>query len=288
MHVIRRLTGLVLLALIGTGSLAQGQAQAQSGRNQLYDKLQLNLSGAIVVLGSNIRVDGSGGRGTDINGEEVLGLSRTKLQPRAAIRWRPGRRHELEVGYQFARRTGDKVIDRDIVFADTTFQLGIRVKTKFDADQAFLNYRFAFVAHDRTQVGLGIGVGALFFKTRLDAFAGLGGPGVTFSRAKEFIGPSGSIGLFGRFRLGDDWYLESDLRAIKISIDRIDATVVEANVAARYFVSDKVGFEAGYGISSFKVGIGPKTSGTGLIGLDTSGRVRYSLQNIRLGVLLNP
>jgi len=260
---------------------------AQSSKNHLYDKLQLDLSGAAVILGSNVRVDGSNGQGTDLDAEDNLGLAKTKFQPRGSIRWRPGRRHQLELGYQFARRTAEKTLERDIVFADSTYPVGLAVNSKFDTDQAFLTYRFAFLAHDRTQIGVGVGLGALFFKIGIDALAAAGSSQVTFSRSKDFIGPTASLGLFGDFRLSDRWYLESDLRAMKVSIDRIDARVWEANLAGRYFLSDKVGLEAGYGISWLELEIAAKTDGNGLIGLNTSGKIKYYLQILRLGVLIN-
>jgi hypothetical protein len=283
MHLIRWSTGLALVALVGVGR----PGFAQSSRNHLYDKLQLDLSGAAVILGSNVRVDGSNGNGTDLDAEDNLGLAKTKFQPRGSIRWRPGRRHQLELGYQFARRTAEKTLERDIVFADSTYPVGLAVNSKFDTDQAFLTYRFAFLAHDRTQIGVGVGLGALFFKIGIDALAAAGSSQVTFSRAKDFIGPTASLGLFGDFRLADRWYLESDLRAMKVSIDRIDAKVWEANLAARYFLSDKVGLEAGYGISWLELKIASKTDGNGLIALDASGKIKYYLQNLRLGVLIN-
>ena len=43
-----------------------------------------------MVLGTDIRVDGANSEGTDIDAEDVLGLSREKIQPRASVRWRPG------------------------------------------------------------------------------------------------------------------------------------------------------------------------------------------------------
>jgi hypothetical protein len=283
MHMMRWSTGLVLIALVGAGR----PALAQSTKNHLYDKLQLDLSGAVVILGSNIRIDGSNGNGTDLDAEDQLGLDQTKFQPRAALRWRPGRRHQLEIGYQFARRTAEKTLDRDIIFADSTYQAGLAVNSTFNTDQAFLTYRFAFMAHDRTQIGVGVGLGALFFKMGLDALAAVGSNQVTFSQVQDFVGPTASLGLFGNFRLGDRWYLESDLRAMKVGIDRIDAKIWEANLAGRYFLSDKVGLEAGYGISWLELTVAAKTDGGGLTDLE-SGKIKFNLQNLRFGVVLQP
>ena len=275
---IRWSIGVAIIAVIG----ATPRAGAQS-TSRLYDKWQIHLSGAVIVMGTDIRVDGSNGRGTDIDAEDVLGLSRTKAQPRAAVRWRPGRRHEIELGYQFARRTAEKTLERDIVFADSTYTVGLDLKSTFHTDQAFLAYRFAIRASERTQLGVGVGVGVFPFKLEVERLASAGGSEVTSSSERSFVGPSGSLGVYGRFLLGDRWYLESDLRGISVTIDRFNAKIVEANLGGRYFLSDKLAIDLGYGISSVKLTVDPPEDRTGF-----SGRLDFPLQHVRLGVVWSP
>ena len=119
----------------------------------------------------------------------MLGLSREKIQPRASVRWRPGRRHELELGYQFARRTAEKTLERDIVFADSTYAVGLNLKSTFRTDQVFLAYRFAIHARERTQLGVGVGIGVFPFKLEVERLASAGGSEVTSSSERSFIGP---------------------------------------------------------------------------------------------------
>jgi hypothetical protein len=277
--IVRWSTGFAVLTL----AVATPQARAQSA-GSLYNKWQIDLSGAVVIMGTDIRVDGANGEGTEIDGEDVLGLSPEKFQPRASIRWRPGRRHEIEVGYQFARRTAEKTLERDIVFADSTYTVGLNLKSEFRTDQAFLVYRFAIKAGDRTQLGAGLGIGVFPFKLVVDRLLTAGSEEVTSASERTFTGPTGSIGLYGRFLLGNRWYLETDLRGIALKIDRLDAKIVEGNLAGRYFLSQKAAIELGYGISSVNLTVDPKQNGEGFF----SGKLKYPLHNIRLGVVLSP
>lgn len=283
---LKRLALLLLLLSTGAGALS-----AQAVQNHLYDKFQLDLSGTVVILSSDFRVDGSQGNGTDVNTEGQLGLPKNKFQPRASLRWRPGHRHELEIGYQFARRKGTKTLADSVVFEDSTFNIGATVNTQFNTDQAFLTYRYAFIAHERTQIGFGIGLGAFFFKLGLDALVDGSGAGqtdsVSFGVHKSFVGPTGSLGLYGRFLSGQHWQFEADLRGIYIKIDRIKASVGEGSGAVRYNVSRTVGLELGYGISAVKVEIGPRANAApGAPGIQ-SGKIKFNLQNVRLGVVLS-
>ena len=274
----RRSSSLAFVLLLGAASLG-----AQGPKANLYDRLQVTASLTSVILNSSIRVDGANGNGTDIDAENDLGLASNKLEPRFAVRWRPGHRHELELGYQFARRSAEHVLDRDITFGDSTYHAGGNVGTKLNSDLGFFVYRYAFVAKPRTQVGLSIGLGALFLDAAVDAL-GSGGQ-VQFSESEKITGPLGSIGVYGRFLSGDRWSWEAEARYVHVSIDRFGARVGEGGGAIRYAASSRVTLEGGYGLSAIKVDVAPTTgSGSG----SRSGLIKYSLQNVRLGVVFIP
>src|SRR5262245_33180700 len=260
---------------------------AQSSSKQkanLYDKFQLNLSVTGVILNSDIRIDGADGTGTDIDVEDDLGMEKTKIQPRVALRWRPGRRHELEGGYQWARRDANKTLERDIEFGDSLYNVGADIHSKFNTDLAFLTYRFAFMAKERTQIGAALGLGVLFLDVGVEAL-GTGSSARSFNVEKKVKGPLGSLGLYGRFLAGDSWQFEADARALKISIDRFHPRVLEVGGAARYYFSQKFATELGYAASGIKVVVDPKTFENGSQGI-VSGEIKYSLQSVRLGVVI--
>jgi len=274
------------LVLLGSAPMA---AQNAKQKANLYDKFQLNLSVTGVILNSDIRIDGSGGNGTDVDAEDDLGLEKTKIQPRASLRWRPGRRHELEAGYQWARRSADKRLSRDIEFGDSSYTAGADIHSTFNTDLAFLTYRFAFMAKERTQIGAALGLGVLFLDVGVAALGTGTGPGAgrSFDVSKSVKGPLGSLGLYGRFLAGDSWQFEVDARALKISIDRFHPRVLEAGGAARYYFSQKFGVELGYAASGIRVVVDPKTFENGSQGI-VSGEIKYSLQSIRLGAVIVP
>jgi len=98
--------------------LAAAPAVAQETRTNLYNKFEFSPSLTSVILNSNIRVDSEDGSvGTDVDAEDDLGLEKVKWEPRFALRWRPGHRHEIEVGYQFAR----SVLDEDGSYGNPIF-----------------------------------------------------------------------------------------------------------------------------------------------------------------------
>jgi hypothetical protein len=271
----------MFVALLGV-SFAAAPAEAQDYVS-LYDQWQVSASLTSAILNTKIRIDSERlGVGTELDAEDDLGLEKTKLQPRASFRWRPGRKHELEGGFQFAERSAEKQLERTITVGDTTFDAGADIGATLNTNQAFLTYRYAILAKERSQVGAGLGIGTIFLGAGVDAFASAANRSVTHSSEGSILAPFGALGVYGRVLSGERWQFEGDARVLKAEIDRFTAKVVDVSLAARYFTSRKFGIEAGVGSSAIDVDIAPKDSGF------FGGHLEYSLTNVRLGVVYVP
>jgi hypothetical protein len=275
---------LALAAILAATPLA-----AQTPLASLYDKYQFDLSATTVILNANIRIDANDvpGEGTEVDAEDDLGLPKTRFQPRGSFRWRPWHSHEFEAGYQFARRDGERLLERDINFGDNTYEAGLQVDTELNTDNLFLNYRWALIAKERSQYGVAVGLGVIFLDVGIDATANVNESEGNVEGTKSFKAPVGSLGLYGRWLAGDRWFFQADARYIQVSISRLDAKVAEAGGSARYFIKRWVGVELGYALSAVELDIGPRTRKTGESGI-FSGRVEYSLQSARFGVVFVP
>jgi hypothetical protein len=284
-----------LLVMMATGCVTQvlsGQTSTESLNPHLYPKFEVDASGTLLVLSETVRIDplNKPGEGSEVNAEDVFGVSPTSLQPRAALRWRPGRRHELELGFLRAVRSAERVLTRDVEYADTTFTAGLRVNSQLRTSQAFLNYRFAFRARENSQIGAAVGLGALLYRQEIDAVGGVtaGGADTTvtpYSQTRSFNAPTGSLGLYGRFKLGDKWYLDSDARGIYVKVDNFKANVVELGAAVRRFFGEKFAAELGYGLGFYKVTLDRPANGTGFLNIDVYGEIKYTVNGFRGGIV---
>jgi hypothetical protein len=264
---------------------------AQELDPHLYPKFELTASGSVNLFSTVVRADPTAhpGLGTEVSFENDLGSARDNFEPRGTLRWRPGRRHELEVGYLRAVRSSDRVLDRTLNFRDTSFAVGATIASSLRTSQAFLNYRYAFRVRPNSQIGAALGIGVLFLKASLNAtVAAGGGPTTGDSATSKLNGPVASVGLYGRFRAGETWYLEADGRGVYVAISNFTGTVVEGGLAARKFLSNAFGLELGWNIGFYKVTFDRPASGSGFLGSGFTGSVKYTVNTFRAGIVFQP
>jgi hypothetical protein len=244
-------------------AMMPARAHAQQPANHLYDKFQFGVSAASVILGSTIRIDNADGtRGTDID-LGTLGISKNAFSPSVAVSWRPGRRHELALSYLYVSRNGSKQLTQDIDFADTTFTAGLQVSTSFAAPTLGLAYHFAILAKENVQLGIEVGLGALFFKVGIDALATVNGGSnplsASYSASKSLTGPTAALGA---------------------TVSNVSASSWVAGANVRYFFNNHWGLAGGWAYSGVKV-----STDVGNDWLDFTGSVKYNYNVFRLGAV---
>ena len=280
-----RWTALAVLALAAPGALSAQDSTV----NHLYDKFQATLDFSTVLNNSEARVDGSGGEGTNLNFKDLLGISGSSIQPALGLAWKPGRHTELSIGYQFINQSGSRSWDDSLVIGDNTIFGQIDADTKIGSDNANLAFKYAILTKEKYIAGVEIGLGAIFFELQMDATAeGCAGPDCTsgsVSIDRKLTVPTGALGVFGQWRLGDSWYVGGDARAIGGKVDRYDFSVFQADVFARYYFSDRWGAGAGWYYNDVTVDVAAKDGDTSDSDLDLGGKISFNYTSLRLGVI---
>jgi len=283
------LTALVVLALAAPGALAaQDAAEYQ---NHLYDKFQVGVAFTTVLNNSDVRVDASNGdRGTDINFKDLLGVSGSSIQPAIGLAWKPGRKTELDLGYQFINTSGSRSFTDSLVIGDNEFFGDLNLDTKLSSDNATLQFKYSIFAKERHNIGLALGLGAIFFSAEFNGSAsGCVGDACDstgdLSLKRKLTGPTASLGAFGNWRVGDRWYVGGDARGLGARVDRFDISIFEADANVRYYLSNRWGVGLGWYYTNVTVNVGAK-SGNAVVE-DLVGKLAYDYTSLRLGVVTN-
>jgi hypothetical protein len=282
-----RWTALAVLALGVPGALSAQDSTASV--NHLYDKFQATLDFSTVLNNSEARVDGSGGEGTTLNFKDLLGISGSSIQPALGVSWKPGRHTELSIGYQFISQSGTRSFSDSLIIGDNTVFGQIDANTDISTDNANLAFKYAIFAKEKHIIGVELGLGAIFFDLQLDATAdGCAGPDCgagSVSIDRNIVVPTGALGVFGQWRLGDRWYLGGDARGIGGKVDRYDLSIFQADLFARYYFSDRWGAGAGWYFNDVTVDIDAQSDGSSDGDLDLGGKVSFNYTSLRLGVI---
>lgn len=283
------LVAVIVLALASAAPRALAAQDTTEYQNHLYDKWQVGVSFTTVLNNSDARVDGTDGTvGTNLNFKDMLGMSGNSVQPALVLAWKPGRKTELDLGYQFLNQSGSRNFNGDVVIGDNEFSGDLDLNTKVSSDNATLQFKYAFFAKERHTIGLAVGLGAIFFDLSMDGSAtGCVGDACdstgALSLKKNLTGPTASLGAFGNWRLGDRWYLGGDARGLGARIDRFDISVFEADANVRYYLSNRWGVGLGWYYTDVSVDVGSKSDNAVLE--DLVGSVSYNYTSLRLGVL---
>lgn len=256
--------------------------------NHLYDKFQAALDFTTVLNNSDARVDGSNGEiGTNLNFKDLLGISGSSIQPAIGLAWKPGRHTELDLGYQFINQSGTRSFSDSLVIGDNTVTGQIDANTKVSSNNANLAFKYSIFAAERHNIGLEIGLGAIFFDFKFDATAdGCAGPDCgsgSVSVDKSVTVPTGAVGAFGQWRLGDRWYVGGDARGIGGRVDRYDVSIFQADAFAKYYFSNRWGAALGWYYNDVTVDVAAK--GGSSTTSDLAGKISFNYTSLRLGVI---
>ncbi len=284
-----RLGRVVVLGAVLMGPPRLGFAQdATTHKNHLYDKFQVSLNFSMVLNSGDTRVDGDSGQGSTLNFKDLLGISGTSVQPALGVKWKPGRRTEFDLGYQFINQTGQRSFNDSVFIGNDTISGDIDVDSKLGESNATFQFKYSIWAAEKHNIGLALGLGAIFFEFDVDATAdACNGPTcldpVTLSTTRRLTVPTGSLGAFGRWRVGDRWYVGADARGIGGTVDRYKVSIFEGDVTGEYYLSDRWGVGLSWFYTDVAVDVDQGSGGSQ--GDNLAGTINFAYSSIRLGVV---
>jgi len=155
-------------------------------------------------LNTKLRLDSEIlGRGTEIDFEDVLQLDRSPLILRGDAEVPIASWLGLDLGFYVINRKNTRVIDRDIQFGDTIFNLNQTVNTKFNTTYLRTNFKFYIIRKPRLDFGLWAGANVAFLNFSLDAQE----LGETFSEGRDVWAPIPAIGIHASYTLFRNFYV---------------------------------------------------------------------------------
>ena len=240
------------------------------------DTFSAHVSGYITSFDTEIRADGEGKRGTEIDLHRDLGLGDDNLIANVGFTWRPWENHEFAVSYYTQSADATRTIERDIEFDGTLYEASSRIRTDVDVDAYEASY--TWWAANRDKWALGPRVGLIWYRMELgiDLDVDVGGnQGGASAKSKVSADvPAPMIGGGWRWTPLDDWRLSADVGYFTISVDDIDGDIYFGRAGVEWFPWERAGFSLDYTYTRIEADA-DKTS--------FSGNVNFTDAGLRLG-----
>lgn len=184
--------------------------------------------------------------GDPIDGENDLGLDKDLSLARLDGYYRLGRKHRLQFGYFTLEREAQRVIDKEIIFGDITYQLNALVESNLKNTITQIGYMYSFRQTDRFELSGTFGIHWLDIQSRLSGKA-VGGSFEISSNNVE--GPLPLIGFDLDYAFSPRWIISLRGMVFSYKVDLYDGNLIDFRGSLEYYFMNNVG--VGFGVNRF-------------------------------------
>lgn len=228
-----------------------------AGPDPETDRFNLSLGTYLVSFETTAQLSPTGGSGTVIDMESVLGLDDRRADVRLDGYWRFSKRHRIDWGLYTSSRKGTRILDEEIVWNDVTYAADASIDSKYWLYYLKGTYRYAFIRDDRAEVGLSAGLATMQLGAELSGEGtvtenGVPSP-VRFVREKEdVLAPVPVVGLYGSFVIREGLFFRVSGELFSISTSGIRGDLFDSRVTVDWFFTERWGAGLGYAKTSIE------------------------------------
>ncbi|UOK41278.1 MULTISPECIES: hypothetical protein [Flavobacterium] len=209
------------------------------------ERYRISVGGYEMLNNTNISIEGTSGRGTDVDFERDLGFDKKNTTILAEFEWRSSSRSRFTLNYFNSRRNSSRTLDRDITIGDETYFINTSLNTSLETNFFRFSYGYAIFSKPKYEVGLLIGTHTITTKIGVE----VQGETADIDRNKTFdaVAPLVDFGIWGGYAFTDRFALRGEINYFQLRIDTFDGKTFGYNVAGVYRVWKKLDVALGYG-----------------------------------------
>jgi hypothetical protein len=213
------------------------------------ETFKLNLGGILTTNNTNFRLDGSQGRGTDIDLESITGVKSNVSSLLASATWRFAPNHRIGIqGFQIDR-DHTLAIDREITIGDTVIPVNTVLSTENKTRFFIVDYQYSFVKNPNMEVAAVLGIYGANFKYKFTAV----NPVVDIDKSTN--APLPLIGASADFFLEPRWTVSLLGQGLKLKVGDVDGSMYHFMVTTDYMFARNWGVGLGYQVADFKADV---------------------------------
>src|SRR5262245_15323943 len=229
------------------------------------ESLKLSVGAMLLRFDSGVRLEGSQGRSSELDLEDMGGVERNKSTAWAEATWRFASRHRLGLQVFTARRQNTQAISENVVIEDQDVPVNTVLSTEARTTFFIANYQYSFVKSDRMEVSGLLGLYTARFRFKFGATE----PFVEFDR--KATAPLPVLGAGIAYYMNPRWTVSGFGEGLKLRSGDLDASLVNAGVSTDYMLPRHFGVGVGYNLTSLRLNVATS---------DFNGRVTWTTQGL--------
>lgn len=216
-------------------------------------------------VSTDARFDSRAGvAGTPFNAESDLGLDDKIDQGRMELIFRMRDRHRLRIDYFKLDRDGDKLLNRQIVFGNSTYNVNDRVLSSVSWRMTGFTYSWSALRAQNYELGIGVGLHLIAVEARGEVRTR------NLRESGTGVGPMPTAAVDGTWQFGSRWSLNGRAQQFSVSVSNVKGSLSDYHLDAQYRWLPNMA--VGVGWSMMKADVNITGSGSpGQFTLDTSG-----------------
>lgn len=267
-RITRRITVAVVAAVAAIGgalSLAAPSNKPAVNAGPITDHFALRATFFAPAVNTDARFDSNAGvLGTRFNAESDLGLDDKIDQGRMELIFRMRDRHRLRVDYFKLDRDGDKLLSRQIVFGNSTYNVNDRVLSSVSWRMTGFTYTWSALRAQNYELGIGVGLHLIAVEARGEVRTR------NLRESGTGVGPMPTAAVDGSWQFGRRWSLNGRAQQFSVSVSNVKGSLSDYHLDAQYRWHPNMA--VGVGWSMMKADVNITGSGSpGQFTLDTSG-----------------
>jgi len=229
----------VLLAMAALSAAAPATAEEVPNHPALSDRFYFGAGAYFPQTTTSASVSSTRtGAGGTVDFEDALGMEREKTVPTFFGRVRLGERWRIEGEYFQINRSGERQLDRQFTWGDTTYTVNSQLQSSFKFSDLRMSAGYSFFKTTDKEIGVGVGLHVASYKISLNT-ANNG------SENENVTAPLPVLSAYGQFALTEHWAVAGRVDRFSLKYDKYDGNVTGVGIDLLYQPFRHVGFGLG-------------------------------------------
>ena len=234
------------ISIAYNANIFQPRVSDRSGPRQ--PRLEFRLGAFSDNIDSRIVRDSSAGvPGSEIDLDDLLGISAEETVMQFDAIFRIGVYHRLEFGYFEMSRNGVATLPDSITFAEENFPAGATVNSSFESEVLRFGYAYSLMNDDQKELGVMAGLHYSRFSTVIED------PDSGQRAASSTSTPLPVIGLHGAVALGQKMTLGARIQIFRMDFDQFEGSMNYATIDLQRHFGENFSVGLGYNYYAFKL-----------------------------------